>query len=163
MNTNSVKSATTAGLLGIFLGGFGAHNWYLGEKQKGIIHVSIIGGGILVWLIVGVILPGTMSFIAYLNALQILSIFSYIAYAAIGASAIWGLVEGIQILIGGDAGLAAKGYVVAAPMQPMGYGPQNFGYGPQNYPQQPQNFGPQQPQNFQQPQNNNGVNNGQQQ
>lgn len=34
MNTNGFKSATTAGLLGIFLGAVGAHCWYLGDKKK---------------------------------------------------------------------------------------------------------------------------------
>lgn len=31
---NNVKSATVAGLLGIFLGSIGAHCWYLGDKRK---------------------------------------------------------------------------------------------------------------------------------
>ncbi len=42
----SPKSATVAGILGIFLGAFGAHNWYLGQKKNGIIHVCLVGVGI---------------------------------------------------------------------------------------------------------------------
>ncbi len=40
------KSKLVAGLLGIFLGTLGIHNFYLGNNQKGLIQVlvSIIGG-----------------------------------------------------------------------------------------------------------------------
>jgi TM2 domain-containing membrane protein YozV len=34
MQHTKVKSATVAGLLGIFLGQFGAHSWYLGKKNR---------------------------------------------------------------------------------------------------------------------------------
>ncbi len=30
----TIKSAIAAGLLGIFLGQFGAHDWYLGDKKE---------------------------------------------------------------------------------------------------------------------------------
>lgn len=42
------KSKITAGLLGIFLGAWGIHNFYLGNTQKGIIQiiVSIVTCGI---------------------------------------------------------------------------------------------------------------------
>lgn len=60
-----------AGLLGIFLGGFGIHNFYLGFTNKALIQllVSLIGGVITCGL-------------------------------ATVAMEIWGLVEGIQILTG---------------------------------------------------------------
>ena len=35
------KSKLVAGLLGIFLGGFGVHNFYLGYNKKAIIQVSV--------------------------------------------------------------------------------------------------------------------------
>lgn len=65
------KSMLAAGLLGIFLGGLGIHNFYLGFTTKAIIQllVSVIGG---------VITCG----------------------AAAVAMSIWGLVEGIMILTG---------------------------------------------------------------
>lgn len=41
-NTNkSTKSKTTAGLLAIFLGSFGIHNFYLGDKTKGTVQLLL--------------------------------------------------------------------------------------------------------------------------
>lgn len=132
MNQNP-KSATTAGLLGIFLGGFGAHNWYLGEKTKGIIHVCMMCGGVVVEILASIILPNVLSFSALLTMAWLFSILTAVAGLAMSASAIWGLVEGIQILVGGDAGLAAKGYPVANPQMAA---PQYNNYGPQYGPAQ---------------------------
>ncbi len=36
---NSPKSKMVAGLLAIFLGGFGVHNFYLGDTKMGIFHI----------------------------------------------------------------------------------------------------------------------------
>ncbi|MBR3901648.1 MAG: TM2 domain-containing protein [Ruminococcus sp.] len=69
------KSKILAGLLGIFLGTFGVHNFYLGYTKKAVIQ--------LVCSIVGIIL-------------SCIVIGAFIA-AGIG---IWGLVEGIMILCG---------------------------------------------------------------
>lgn len=71
------KSKLAAGLLGIFLGHLGIHNFYLGYRQKALVQllVSLIGG------------PITCG----------------IASTAMG---IWGLIEGIMILtdsVGTDA------------------------------------------------------------
>lgn len=148
MNT---KSATTAGLLGIFLGAFGAHNWYLGEKNKGIAHICMMAGGILVEVVASIILPNVLSFSALLTAASILGVLGGIASIAMTASGIWGLVEGIQILVGGDAGLAAKGFPVASAMpQPYNNMPQP-NYGPQNYGQPMQQPMSNQPMNYGQP------------
>lgn len=65
------KSKMAAGLLGIFLGGLGVHNFYLGYTTKAVIQlvVSIVG--------------------------------SLITFGLAGlAMEIWGLVEGIMILTG---------------------------------------------------------------
>lgn len=132
----NTKSATTAGLLGIFLGAFGAHNWYLGEKGKGIAHVCMMCGGVLVEIIAGAVLPNVLSFSALLTWASILGILASIAALAMSASGIWGLIEGITILAQGDAGLARKGYNVATPVTPQGYPMQGqYGHGPQ--PMQP--------------------------
>ena len=128
------KSATTAGLLGIFLGGFGAHNWYLGEKKKGIIHVCMMSGGILVSAVASIILPAVLGPFAALRAAGIIAFLTGIAGLAAAASSIWGLVEGIIILSQGDAGLAAKGFTVAAPLpNTQSAATNNYGGVPTNY------------------------------
>jgi len=68
---NPLKSKMVAGLLGIFVGGFGVHRFYLGYNTIGIIQV-------LVTVVGGIITCG---------------------FGAIGGC-IWGLVEGILILTG---------------------------------------------------------------
>ncbi len=75
LTTGSAKSKIAAGLLGIFLGQFGVHNFYLGYTQKAVIQ--------LVLTIVG-----------YLLCCVFIGIFF------IMATSIWGLVEGIMILVG---------------------------------------------------------------
>ena len=71
------KSKMAAGLLGIFLGGFGVHNFYLGYTGKAIGQLSITLGVILL----SVITCGLATPLACL-------------------APIWGLVEGIMILCG---------------------------------------------------------------
>ena len=90
------KSKTTAGLLGIFLGIFGVHNFYLGFKKKAIIQLVISCVGIVISIIAWVI--------ADILALVVIGIFLIpvallLNCIPIGV-AIWGLVEGIRILMG---------------------------------------------------------------
>ena len=49
-NSTEQKSKLAAGLLGIFLGGLGIHNFYLGYTTKGVIQLllSTIGWAVLV-------------------------------------------------------------------------------------------------------------------
>jgi TM2 domain-containing membrane protein YozV len=69
------KSKVAAGLLGIFLGAFGVHNFYLGYTTKAVIQlVCTIVGFVLSCLGIGVFVVAGIS--------------------------IWGLVEGIMILTG---------------------------------------------------------------
>lgn len=62
----SSKSKIAAGLLGIFLGAFGVHNFYLGQTGKAVAQLLI-----------------TLLSFGFLS----------------GVSAIWGLIEGIMILV----------------------------------------------------------------
>lgn len=66
----NAKSKLIAGLLGIFLGGLGIHNFYLGYTKKAVIQVLLGTVGVLLFFI-GPIVSG-----------------------------IWGFVEGILILAG---------------------------------------------------------------
>ncbi len=65
------KSKMAAGLLGIFFGGLGIHNFYLGYNNKAVWQLVLCLAG-------GIITCGIASI----------------------AASIWGLVEGIQILTG---------------------------------------------------------------
>lgn len=67
---NNQKSKLAAGLLGIFLGGLGIHNFYLGYTGKGIAQILLTLVG---WCLCGI---GPI------------------------VAAIWGLVEGVLILTG---------------------------------------------------------------
>ena len=67
----NAKSKMAAGLLGIFLGSLGIHNFYLGYTTKAIVQL-------LVTLLGGVVTCGIASLAVY----------------------VWGLVEGIMILTG---------------------------------------------------------------
>ena len=69
-NPSMQKSKIAAGLLGIFLGCFGVHNFYLGYTSKAVIQLVL---GILGFATCGL---------------------------TIIASSIWGLIEGIMILTG---------------------------------------------------------------
>ena len=110
MNQNP-KSATVAGLLGIFLGGVGAHSFYLGDKIKGIIHACLAGVAFLILLIAGVILPSTMSLWSLMTAAGTLQVFCILGYLIAAGNGIWALVEAIIILVQGDTGLAQRGIV----------------------------------------------------
>lgn len=75
VSNQTPKRRLVAGLLGIFLGTYGVHNFYLGYKRKAIIQACIGGIG---WL--------TSRF--------------YIGMFLILGAMIWGVVEGIRIFIG---------------------------------------------------------------
>ncbi len=86
------KDMTTAGLLAIFLGGFGADYLYLGEKTKGI-----------TLLIVGILLmffnfcSWILCLIPYVGWILYLFVWGIPFLAFLGLS-IWGIVRGIKYL-----------------------------------------------------------------
>ncbi len=113
----TIKSAIAAGLLGLFRGQFGAHDWYLGDKKKGLIHVLLFAGSFVVIMLSSIVTAIALySGIGFISA--VFGFLAAIAYLVMMANGIWGLVEGIIILVQGDAGLAAKGYAVAGATAP---------------------------------------------
>lgn len=67
------KSRLGAGILGVMFGMFGVHNFYLGNNTRGVIQLVVsLAGGLLT------------------------------CGVATAAMEIWGIVEGIQLIIGGD-------------------------------------------------------------
>lgn len=137
MNQTTPKSATTAGLLGIFLGAFGAHSWYLGDKKNGIIHVSLTGGGIVLFIL-ATILPFMATSLFTLFTLP--AILSGLGGLVISGSGVWGFIEGIIILTKGDAGLAAHGIPVVAQPYAQPYAGQPYQGYTQPMPVQPQPY-----------------------
>lgn len=82
METNQPKSKLVAGLLGIFLGQLGIHNFYLGYTQKAVIQLCVTLGGYVLGTVLSVFCIGVL------------------LYLAPTGMAIWGLIEGIMILTG---------------------------------------------------------------
>ena len=74
-SNSNAKSKMAAGLLGIFLGQFGVHNFYLGYIGKAVAQLLL-------------------TIFGYILAIFIIGIFM------VAAAGIWGLVEGIMILSG---------------------------------------------------------------
>ncbi len=75
MYNQNAKSKVAAGLLGIFLGCFGVHNFYLGYTGKAVTQLVLtIIGFVLSCILIGVLF--------------------------VMATSIWGLMEGIMILCG---------------------------------------------------------------
>lgn len=50
-NVSNNKSKMVAGLLGIFLGGFGAHNFYLGNTKNAVIQLCLT---LIGWVVCGI-------------------------------------------------------------------------------------------------------------
>jgi TM2 domain-containing membrane protein YozV len=95
------KSATTAGLLGIFLGFAGAHSFYLGQKTLGIIHLCLGGGGALL-CVLAIILPvmflGGGDLGGAFGSVVLAPVLISVGTLAMSASGIWGLIEGVMCL-----------------------------------------------------------------
>ncbi len=117
MNGKKVKSFKKAALLSIFLGGFGAHNIYLGEKKKAAIHISLA----LVQIVLVIVYlalhvktyHGVFNHHIHFHHSQELNIIqSFIGLAGI-INTIWGMIELLIILRGGYDDIEARGFICA--------------------------------------------------
>lgn len=113
---NTSKSALVAGILGIILGAFGVHDWYLDDQKKAKKHIILV----VIWIILLVISIIFRTFAPSTGSLDIANIFNSIAtttyvlsWITILANVTWGIIDGVLLLVQGDAGLAARGYMVA--------------------------------------------------
>ena len=92
------RTKMIAGLLGIFLGTFGVHDFYLGNKQKGTMKCIISGVCIALPM---VILPYIISNVSLYDLAFISGVITFlVSFLPLGvlAMSIWGLVEGIFIM-----------------------------------------------------------------
>lgn len=90
------KSKIAAGLLGIFLGSYGIHNFYLGYTNKGITQLVLSLGSVVLSVILW-FLGGLLSVI--IIGFPIMFIAFVLDFVPFGVW-VWGLIEGIQILSG---------------------------------------------------------------
>lgn len=91
------KSKVAAGLLGIFLGCYGIHNFYLGYKKKGFIQLGIVVLAFFLWIAAYV--PMAIWGVNHVNTAGMM-IFFLLFFVGIVGVEIWGFVEGILILCG---------------------------------------------------------------
>lgn len=102
------KSKGTAALLAFFLGGFGVHNFYLGQKGRGIGHIVLAALGILV-IIIAVIsgLSSVDSTTAQISEEAAAGVGAGVlfGYLLLIANGIWAFVELIMILVSKDPNL----------------------------------------------------------
>ena len=96
MENSNKKSKMAAGLLGIFLGSYGIHNFYLGYTNKGITQVVLTVGSVILatvlYFLGGLLSVVLVGFLLFPIAI-IFNIIPLVTW-------VWGLVEGIQILSG---------------------------------------------------------------
>ena len=90
------KSKIAAALLAFFLGGFGVHDFYLGNKRNGLIKLigSILGIALMVIGFVGAATTTTTTGLAALPALAL------IGWIIVLGISIWAFVDFIRILTG---------------------------------------------------------------
>lgn len=89
------KSKIVAALLAFFLGGFGVHDFYLGNKRNGFIKLlgTLVG---IALMIIGIAGAATTTATGF-AALPALAIIGYVIILGIG---IWAFVDFIRILTG---------------------------------------------------------------
>ena len=92
VDSSGQKSRMTAGLLGIFLGSFGVHNFYLGYTKKAVLQLCLnLGTWVLNLILLPILSFFTLGFGAVLYSV------SWLPWLAVW---IWGLVEGVLLLTG---------------------------------------------------------------
>ena len=119
MEENNNKSRLAAGLLGMFLGSFGAHNFYLNKKKRAFTQLGLMIGGIALMILSYVIYfiaifsmmfsTITMEMNSNMESAPFFGFFMYfiifyimllVGILLISAAQLWGFIEGILILIG---------------------------------------------------------------
>ena len=91
------KSKTTAALLAVFLGTFGAHNFYRGQLGRGFGHVALIVAAVVCTTVASVMDPDTVMNSANLS--------QTICWLLCSADWIWVIIEFIMILVSEDGSL----------------------------------------------------------
>lgn len=101
------KSKTTAALLAFFLGDFGAHNFYRGQKGRAFGHLGLLLLGVVLFGIAGAALVGSVDARGNVadSAAAGVGIVGFLGYLVFIANGIWRFVEFIMILVSKDGTL----------------------------------------------------------
>lgn len=100
---HSTKSPEVAGVLGIILGSVGAHDWYLGNKKGAWIHVALVILSVVLLIVSAIVLPLVNS-----SDTSISETLGTLTMVILIGNAVWGVLEGILILVQGRAGLMRR-------------------------------------------------------
>ena len=100
MQPGGTKSSIVAGLLGIFLGGLGIHDFYLGYTKFGIIHLAMsFGGGLLSVLLIFLGASSAMTMTEGGVGVGFASwLLAPLGAIIASASGLWGFIAGIMCL-----------------------------------------------------------------
>lgn len=109
------KSANTAGLLGVFAGFVGAHEWYLGRAVRALMHIGVLILSAICFIVAATILHNNRLASAYGIIPTAFHIWSTIGIIIFIGNALWGAIEGFILLIQGEPGLARRGLDVIDP------------------------------------------------
>lgn len=99
-------SKSTAALLAFLLGWTGAHNFYLGQRWRGIGHVVLLGLAGVVWAVIALY---TLYIIFWYSDLYLghtmgpgsellITVLVILGYGLVIANVVWAVIEGIVIL-----------------------------------------------------------------
>ena len=101
------KSKVTAALLAFFLGDFGAHNFYRGQKGRAFGHLGLLLLGVVLFGIAGAALVGSVDARGNVadSAAAGVGIVGFLGYLVFIANGIWRFVEFIMILVSKDGSL----------------------------------------------------------
>lgn len=93
------KSAIVAGLLGLFLGAIGVHNFYLGYTKRAVAQLVLFLSFIFSLVTYVVLVVGAVaSFSMLMVALAVLALI--VGVICVAVSGIWSFIEAIMILCG---------------------------------------------------------------
>jgi hypothetical membrane protein len=101
------KSKTTAALLAFFLGHFGAHNFYRGQKGRAFGHLALTVAFIILTIIAAVAAVGSVDARGHVDDSGALgaTLIGGLGYLLLFANGVWVLVEFIMILVSKDGSL----------------------------------------------------------
>lgn len=95
----AAKSKVAAGLLAIFLGGYGVHNFYLGYTKKAVVQLGLVVFAYVLFFVSFFTVAASSYYISESAALGfLLAMLMFILIVA--GVGIWAFVEGILILCG---------------------------------------------------------------